>query len=274
MKSQIKYIYPQLSNHDFGFIRFGGPGLANCMFVAARAYIESVKTELEFISPTWEKISIGPIIRHERDKRIYNNIFNKLGIKGFKKFLLINFCKKNVKMISGLGNYFSDLNNDKNLVNSYFNKITPKESIKKIDNANLNDCVAVHVRLGDYNASLRVSIEWYKGIISTIRKYRPDQRFILFSDGTDEEVKPLTSIANVSRQFFGNAYADMLAISKCKLLIASDSTFSAWGAFLGNVPIIFNRRHFPAVYADNSIELVIGDKTEIPDVFLKNAFDC
>lgn len=41
MKS--KYFYPRLSTTDYGIFRVGGPGLANCMFFAARAYVAAKK---------------------------------------------------------------------------------------------------------------------------------------------------------------------------------------------------------------------------------------
>lgn len=39
-----KYYYPALSNRDYGWFRVGGPGLANCMFFAANAYISACKS--------------------------------------------------------------------------------------------------------------------------------------------------------------------------------------------------------------------------------------
>lgn len=44
------------------------------------------------VSPTWEKFSIGPYIRKERDKRAYIRLFKPFGVHGFKKivFLLAN----------------------------------------------------------------------------------------------------------------------------------------------------------------------------------------
>ena len=59
----------------------------------------------------------------------------------------------------------------------------------------------------------------------------------------------------------------MYAISKCKWVIASDSTFSAWGAFMGERPILFNKRHFKRVFRDRVPAAVLGDSTRIPDEF-------
>ena len=114
---------------------------------------------------------------------------------------------------------------------------------------------------------MRVHISWYRGVIEGIMKDYPQQRFALFSDGSDEELQSLLSIPNVERCFFGNAFADMWAISKCKFVIASDSTFSAWGAFLGQLPILFSKRHFPPVYDGRIPEAVLGTSHQIPIEF-------
>lgn len=264
------YYYPKLSNTDLGFIRLGGPGLANCMFMAAQAWIAAGCDETRYITPTWLKFSIGPYIRRERDKRNYANLFKSRGISGIKKALTI----LNIKLGGGkclyfntLGNYFSNINQYQPQVKKYFESIINPEIITSVDGSDLRECVAVHVRLGDYVPSLRIPISWYVGILRNITKINPKQRIILFSDGSDAELADLLVMPGVERRFYGNAIADIWAISKCKLLIGSDSTFSAWGAFLGNVPIIFSKRHFPTVYDGRQLEVVLGESMEIPSSF-------
>lgn len=270
---QVKYIYPELSHHDFGWFRISGPGLANCMFIAARAYMESKKYNCKFIAPSWNKFSIGPILRREKDTRTYFKIFGSYGISGISKLLLI-LRKKWLKdpsiiSIQGLGNFFAELNTDYDTVIEYFNKIIRPETIKNVNAENLKNTIAIHVRLGDYVPRLRIDINWYKGLMTDILKLSPNQQFAIFSDGTDEELRPILDFPNTQRVFFGNAFADMYAISKCRLLIASNSTFSAWGAFLGKVPIIFCKRHFTNVYSKemNVPEIVLGDANSFPHNF-------
>lgn len=264
------YYYPKLSSADFCFIRIGGPGLANCMFMAAQAWIASGKDESKFISPTWIKLSIGPYLRRERDKRTYINLFKPKGIRGIAKIaklIKIKFYGDECLFFQGLNRYFSDINQHQVEVKEYFESIVNKSKIASVDDIALNDCVAVHVRLGDYVSQLRIPISWYRDVISNILIINPNQKLILFSDGSDDELAELLSLPNVERRFFGNALADIWAISKCKLLIASDSTFSAWGAFLGNVPILFSKRHFPSVYGGKQLEEVLNDATDIPQLF-------
>lgn len=223
------------------------------------------------MAPTWRKFSIGPVLRRERDKRVYNSLFNDIGICGIKKAWLIFskrlFNREDVRLHNTLGNYFVDLNKDVALVQEYFSLILKQETVEGVDIAQMKEMVAVHVRLGDYSNKLRVEIEWYRNVIAKIQKRMPNQRFALFSDGYDEELALLLSMPNVKRYFGGNAFADMWAISKCKFVVASDSTFSAWGAFLGQRPILFCRRHFPPVYAGNVPEAVIGTQADIPSEF-------
>lgn len=271
---KTKYCYPALSDKDLGWFRIGGPGLANCMFFAVNAYISACKYTSgggNFVTPTWRKFSLGPILRGERDKRIYSSLFKDIGINGVKKKWIILtkkiFNRKDVEVHHTLGNYFQNLNKDVPLVLEYFDKILKDETVCKVDAQRMKGMVAVHVRLGDYVPEMRVDINWYREVIENIIKEQPQQRFALFSDGSNEELSPLLSIPNVERCFFGNAFADMWGISKSKFVIASDSTFSAWGAFLGQRPILFSKRHFPPVYDGKVPEAVIGTATNLPSDF-------
>ncbi|MEZ3559310.1 alpha-1,2-fucosyltransferase [Xylanibacter rodentium] len=258
-----KYSYAALAapGVDLGFVRLSGPGLANCLFMACRAYLDAKELGLEFVDPTWRKISIGPYLRGERDKRAYSDLFTHRGVSGLKKMWLLVRMKvgmaKDVHVVPDISGYFIPLYDRHKEVKEYIDSITPLETISLLQGVDLSHHIAVHVRLGDYNQSLRIPLEWYDGIINKLLELDPTLKFALFSDGTDEELALLLRHPEVARHFYGNAFADMTAISKCRMLIASDSTFSAWGAYLGQIPIIFNRRHFPPVYPENSITEVI-----------------
>lgn len=270
-----KYIYPCLeTSHDWGVIRFGGSGLANCMFVAARAYALAKKYDIPMLNPTWEKLSIGPYIRREKDKRNYFGLFDKYGISGLKKLILLNrasfaedsiddFEKSDsgVLKVVGLRNYFQDL--DPRQSREFFQIIVKPSVLSVVNATDFTNKVAVHVRLGDYSEDRRVPLGWYKGMIESLLSKSKSLEFLLFSDGTDEELGVLLEMPQVKRFFFGNALADMFAISRCRLVVASDSTFSAWGAFLGEVPIVFSKRHFPPVYKKVP-EYVLGESVDLP----------
>lgn len=268
----MTYYYPKLSKYDFGLFRLSGPGLANCMFIAAKTFVQAHEKGGRFISPTWLKFSIGPYLRKERDKRAYSSLFNNYGISGWHKIYLISrsyFKEKNIIVVDSIKGYFQPLYGKRDLVKSYIDRITRQTTIQQLNGIDLSETIAVHIRLGDYAniPKFHVGMDWFKSIIENLRRQNESLHFAIFSDGTDQEISELTSMPNVTRHFYGNAFADMLAISKCKLLVASDSTFSAWGAYLGGKPIVFSKRHFPPVYSveENIPEYVLGNSTEIPE---------
>lgn len=90
------YIYPKIpAVKTYSFFRVGGNGLANCMFVAARAAVKAKKLKLQFIEPTWFNLSIGTYLRGQKDKRHYLGLFNHYSyIYGLRKAFLLLLGKK------------------------------------------------------------------------------------------------------------------------------------------------------------------------------------
>ena len=250
----MKYIYPKLFAHiDLGFARIGGNGLANCLFVYAKAIQEARNTNARIISPTWERFSPSTYIRKEFDKRHYRKLFKTDDeITGLKKILLMNSGE--TKVISGLGNYFEDIIDDAEYISKYIIEHIRPEIRTIVETQDLSNCIAVHIRLGDYPVSMRTPLSWYKSQIEKMQQR--NKKFLLFSDGKDEELSELLIMPNVERAFFGNAIADIYAISRCCYLIGSDSTFSGWGAFLGQVPCSFYKKHYGRILINKKNELV------------------
>ena len=263
------YIYPKLPAKYSGvFFRVAGNGLANCLFVYARAISLAQKLNAQIITPTWFNISIGPYLRRQSDKRHYFGIFRSVGeVRGLKKLFILCFYRRRkefevdsnkrvVVEVSGLENFFVPILADNRVVYDYLLQHARSSIIESLEGFDFSRCVAVHVRLGDYTADRRVPLDWYLETINSILMSNPEVRFLLFSDGTNEELSVLLNVPNVSRVFFGNAFADILAISKCEFLIGSDSTFSAWGAYLGQVPCVFYRLKSSPVLIDGSKERI------------------
>ena len=63
-------------------------------------------------------------------------------------------------------------------------------------------------------------------------------KIIVFSDGKEEELRPLLALGNVERVCFGSSIADILAMSRAKLLVASGSSFSMWARYLGRMTTV------------------------------------
>ena len=266
-------VYPQLSlnrRQDFGFFRAGGPGLANCLFVAARAYLRAKALGCEMLRPTWERLSVGQILRRERDKRFYHGLFKDDSLlKKLRKVWLIRFCK-HIETVSGLGCFFEDILDKADDVRQWFFDAVEPSAIKEVPE-DMKRSIAIHVRLGDFPESMRVSIQWYCALVTQIQNAISSKIDIqIFSDGRDDELSELLKMPGARRVYYGNALADIVAISRCGLLIAGKySTFSAWGAYLGNVPSIFSAIDYGRVLPDSSMDLRLGESCEVPMEFLE-----
>ena len=276
------FLFPKLpSVAELGILRFRGSGLSNCLFVATRAHLIAKNNNWKLINPTWLNFSLGPYLRKEKDKRHYSGLFTKTGISGLYKIFLLVFGKRitvekaisgqsGIIEISGLNNYYEDIISEQNEVKRFIYSIIKKKHTEIIDNTEFNDIIGIHIRLGDYNSSLRTDKNWYINIIKLIYQTEFGKyKFYIFSDGLDEELSEILKLPNVERVFFGNALSDILALSKCKLIVGSDSTFSAWAAFLEQTPIIFPKRHFGKVLKNENYEFVENGDNTMLSTFLR-----
>lgn len=103
--------------------------------------------------------------------------------------------------------------------------------------------VAVHVRWFDFdekNAGSQASDEYYRNALAEIRNRLSSPHLFIFSDQSKETAdrfKVLTGDMKVTyvthNQKEDMAYADLWLMSMCKHFVIANSTFSWWGAWLG-----------------------------------------
>lgn len=295
------YIYPKLSEKDCLIFRLGGAGLGNILFTYARAVVYTKKHKnARMIWPTWFSLKLGPILRRESDKRFYNDLFvNKSEyISGLKKayFLL---TKKHIKEqeisknqksddciveFEGFENCFEEIINDSNIVyEDIVRNLNPKyKAALSFDGKN---SICMHVRLGDFarvsweevksgKHCSAIPIEWYVCMGMTLRQIIGEKtKIYVFSDGTDEELKPLLQLENVERITFGSAIADILALSNSGIFVASGSSFSMWARYLGRMTaVMFPNQVKQKILQsyDQGKEIVAFDKISLEDAqFIK-----
>ncbi|EMI45470.1 alpha-1,2-fucosyltransferase [Rhodopirellula sp. SWK7] len=108
--------------------------------------------------------------------------------------------------------------------------------------------IAIHVRLGDLpfdgsgvlrgepvRSHARLPIEYYRRALNKVRNNHGENlNAWVYSDGTNEELKDLLSMHNVTRQNLDTAFDEMIAMSQSNYLIGSGSTFSKWASFLSD----------------------------------------
>lgn len=262
----MSYSYARFSGLDLGVVRIGGRGLGNLLFTWAEFVVGTVRHGLIPLAPTWPQFKFGPVARNESDKRFYRDLFSRAPgeVSGFKKLRLLStlpripasqfangehsraFMKNRqfVVEFENAGTLFEKILYDHELVRTELLAIT-RERHKKGLRSDFRHSISVHVRLGDFRVeSLQTPIEWFAGAIRVVRETLGcDLPVHIFSDGSDEELRPLLGIPGTARLGFGSSISDILALSSANILIATGgSTFSKWAAYLGRVPVIYPPR--------------------------------
>lgn len=121
---------------------------------------------------------------------------------------------------------------------------TKEISAAMVDNSKTT--IAVHIRRGDYinsNFILLTETDYYIDSLKYIENIENinSLKLYIFSDDPKWCIENLSFLNRFEYEFIqGNKdYEDMYLISKCKYIIAANSTFSWWSAYLSNAKRIF-----------------------------------
>ncbi len=217
------------------------------------------------LRPTWAQLRIGPLLRGESDLRHYSDLFTtgpdevtsvkKLFIKCISHrepedgngFVATSNGRTVIRVFEGEQDRFQQLNGWHEFLSAELLAITRprwRNAVEQIGEVPLG----IHVRMGDFvepgtneaNPHVRAPRSWYVESLRQIRKAAGyPVRAILVSDGKENELQELLVEENISLVRTGSAIGDLLLLSQSKVLIASaGSSFSAWSAFLGQMPSI------------------------------------
>jgi hypothetical protein len=246
-----------------------GVGIGNCFYNYFHTAVLAEKYNGTVITPPWFSLKIGPILRGERSKRFYWDMFSPYPgeLKGLRKLtaLLTGFPRRHIAVIDG--------KNEPTISPGRLNIVTCKkftfqglhehrDSVRKRLLTIVNDPVppdhswgktnfiGMHVRLGDFQiakdttqvnsgqSNTRIPLSWYVNLTRALRKRYPDMPIRIFSDGKDQELEPLLAFgATIYRS--GSDIGDLLAMSSASILVGSNSTYSRWAAFLGDMSTIW-----------------------------------
>jgi hypothetical protein len=295
------FAYPRLSERDFGLLRVSGGGLGNLLYPWARATVACRKSGLQRIWPTWPQVKLGPLLRREADLRFYLDLFcpSREDVTGARKLWMLATSRRvpeeafsrepgslppgAIVEFTGMGGYYERILSDHALVLDALLSITRPSHLDgmKFD---FGRAVSVHVRLGDFSqptraehldvlsghANYRQPIEWYGAMIDAIRSRLQSQVPVwIFSDGTSAELGALLAMPRVKLITFGSGLADMLALSRAPVLVASGSTFSMWASYLGRMPVIWHPGQMrQRLYFDNpAAEIELAGEDSLPESF-------
>jgi len=266
-------VYPFLGTDvaDLWFMRLSGCGLGNCFYTYFHAVALAEKYGAKIIAPPWFSLKIGPLLRGERSKRFYWQMFKPYSgdIHGIGKLVtLLRMYRKRVVLkvgepaepviVKGALNF---------VVSSRFTFVglhAHRPAIRQRILGTINDPVpenhrwgsggyiAIHIRLGDFSEvpadtlvseahpspSFRIPLSWYTNLTRALRKRYRDKPILIFSDG---ERKTLAPVLDQGAELYrsGSDMTDLLAMAGASILVGSNSTYSRWAAFLGNMPSIW-----------------------------------
>lgn len=151
---------------------------------------------------------------------------------------------------------------------------TTREMMGRIDGKKAS--CSIHVRRGDYlkpqyweNAGSVCGLDYYRNAIARVRALCPDVYFFIFSDDPEwvRENLPFTGEEGeyINWNKGEDSWQDMMLMSRCRLHIICNSTFSWWGAYLSghseNVVLAperwFRHTETPYIYPEGWIKIPV-----------------
>ena len=261
------YSYARLSKADFAYFRIGGNGLGNLLFTWARCLSRSRQNGWRMIWPAWYSHKPKNKRVNPYDQRTYGDLFSPTAdyISGLAKLPHLLFRRRvseseaelgppapgRLVQFRGMAGKFQPFLADLSLVRRELLNMTRPQHLAGFQLADPAP-IGLHIRRGDflqrgsYEETVQrhnslLPMEWYMAALEQVRARcgQPVPAFV-FSDGSAEELAPILAMENVQRVEYGSSIADILALSRSRLLIASDSTFSQWAAYLGQLPAIWH----------------------------------
>jgi hypothetical protein len=288
------YSYARLGRWDLGVVRILGDGLGNLLFPWARSIVCARKHGLVPIAPTWPQIKAGPILRNEPDKRFYAGLFDCSPeyVRGLHKLYLLatqprvaedefigsgeragsGEVRSGIVVFSGMNGFFERILPDHEVVWRELIAMTRPQHKRGLT-FNFANSISAHVRLSDFKVGRQeTDMAWFVDTVTRLRsEVGARTRLLVFSDGSDEELGPLLDLGNANRVSFGSSIADILALSRSRVLVGSrGSTFSMWASYLGRMPVVWpGGKSVQRLYPDApEAELVRGLGEALPAPFV------
>lgn len=279
-----------MSLQPLGRVATGRAGLGNELFPFARALLWARDNEGQLLRTRWFHLRFGPYLRREDDKRRYELLFShdselsclrslsvrlRRRVKSETEFGHSDPCRS-IFIFKGPGHHFTPLYGENDYLKTALELATRTPPGTEWSGRRH---IAVHVRLGDFAVSSeqgpspgvrnrRLRMSWYVRTVAEIRRRLPDLPAVVYSDGEDRELVELLSLAGTVRAERNTALNHILCLSEASCLVASGSTFSAWGAYLGQVPVIWykGQLHYPTRPPGPS-EIEWSGETSLPRSF-------
>jgi hypothetical protein len=152
-------------------------------------------------------------------------------------------------VVRGLGQFFSGMQAHRMLIRQRMLEVAQPGVAGTC--REVKPFLGIHVRRGDFatpsnqdaklhsRQTYRLPLEWYVSALRAMRDAVGKVPVSVYSDGTDGELGPLLAEPDCVRRDAGTAMGDLLSLSQSAAMIGSNSTFSMWASFVGNVPSVW-----------------------------------
>lgn len=240
----------------FGYADLGRAGLGNKLFPYVRCLLWCRANGATMLPSRFIQIPIGPLLRGEKDLRLYTGIFRRpslsalalrtavLGLlpkeaeSGDQRFERVVAAGR-VFTFAGLGEFFRTLVGSELIVTEHLRGLVNARWLRAVEHMR-PPTIGVHVRLGDFSGNMRHPVEWYVDALRFVRGVAGwTVPATIFSDGHRDELAPLLHMDATGLATSPNAFTDLIHLSRSRFLIGTgSSTFGAWAAFMGQMPAL------------------------------------
>jgi hypothetical protein len=231
----------------------------------------SLEQRIPMLTPRWSQLKLRRLLRRDHDTRVYWNLFrrrpNGYVRSGLGLTLRLSTTPRldepedlhvpphdrdmpGVIVFSGERDHFKALNGRNELIHQELIRMTRRRWTDCADQVGPVE-VGIHVRRGDFvearsaddfvsKGAIRTPLDWFVTTLTIVRRVSGRTLpAVVVSDAADDSLTDLLRMDDVRRVDTGSAIADLLVLTRARLLIASGgSTFSAWAAFLGQMPTV------------------------------------
>ena len=239
-------------------------GLANKLFTWGRCKVFSSIHNVPMLATRWEQWTLGPLLRGELDLRWYRGLFqpSPSEIRAIKctkfKFTMPRLAEpaqlndrtyskrqRGIVLFRGRTGFFAPLNGWHVYLRQELYSTVQQQHLRLLRSIDTAP-IGIHIRCGDFPAEEQTPVNWFVGALRHIREeLGGSARAYVCSDASTRHLEPLLNEEGVEL-IRNNALVELLLLSRSKILLASaGSTFSAWAAFLGQMPCIWRPRGFP-----------------------------
>lgn len=260
----LPMLYPMLSGfRDAYWLRISGDGLGNSFFAYFHSVVLAKTQHAQIITPPWLSLKPLRILAGRLRERSYWGTFRAHPdeIRGLHKLALLfrpaleyNVATQDEPLDNRLYRVtckpftFRSLHDHRQLIRDRLLAISVEQPPSGFS-WGAGEYAAVHVRLGDFStatpeqlhsgkSNLRIPLHWYIRVIDAIRSVAPGLPICVISDGSESALAPLVDRGGkISRS--GSDMGDLFALAGASLLVGSNSTYSRWAAFLGDMPSIW-----------------------------------